>query len=327
MTLKEAILKSLEEIKELTTYKVVCTHVIKHGYYDFGEAKTPEATVSALLGNFIRANDSRVQRIKKRGAYYYYLTKFESQINQDPSLLDDTKSSDDKSTRSYAERDLHALFATYLKSIGIHSKTIYHEQSKNSSDDHQTWIHPDMVGIKFVDLKTETSKIFLKAINKKDAFKLISYELKKEINSDYELKKYYFQALSNSNWANMGYLVALQINSNLHEEIARLNQAFGIGVIELKPNPFQTKVLYPAKNKELDLRTIDKLCKVNLEFETFIALIEKWIAADERYASSAENELVSSCDNTLKDDQEAQQYCEKKNIPFEEGDFSDETDA
>ena len=33
---------------------------------------------------------------------------------------------------------------------------------------------------------------------------------------------------------------------NLLEEMSRLNQSFGIGIIELNANPFQSKILFPA---------------------------------------------------------------------------------
>lgn len=44
-----------------------------------------------------------------------------------------------------------------------------------------------------------------------------------------------FQAVSNSSWANEGYLVVLQeIDSEVLSELRRLNQSFGIGVIKLE---------------------------------------------------------------------------------------------
>ena len=65
MTIKEAILKSLEDIGGLTNYSDVTNHIISNKYIDFKDAKTPSATVSALLGDFIRLGDTRVKRIKK----------------------------------------------------------------------------------------------------------------------------------------------------------------------------------------------------------------------------------------------------------------------
>ena len=62
-----------------------------------------------------------------------------------------------------------------------------------------------------MNLQTKVSQNFLKSINRVDTFKLSSYELKKEINSDTELKKADFQAVSNSSWANEGYLASTKI--------------------------------------------------------------------------------------------------------------------
>lgn len=49
-----------------------------------------------------------------------------------------------------------------------------------------------MVGIRFINLQTKASQNFLKSINRVDTFKLSSYEIKKEINSDSELKESLF---------------------------------------------------------------------------------------------------------------------------------------
>jgi len=330
MTIKEAILKSLDDIKVLTTYKEVCEHIIKNHYYNFGDAKTPPATVSALLGNFLRSNDVRVKRVYRKGAYFYYLTKYESEIDLadgDSAETDKLQKKIPKEKELYDERSLHRLLATYLESQKIYAKTVFHEKSSNKKDEHQIWIHPDMVGVSFMSLKSASSKAFLKAVDRRDAFSIKSYELKREINSDYELKKCYFQAVSNSSWANYGYLVALQIDSNLEEEIKRLSQAFGIGVIKLHPNPYQTQIIASAKYRELDILTLDKLCNINDDYKSFIDLVEKWISADEKYIEQTEKELKSSCDNILKNEVESKQYCQHKHIPFEEGDFSGDNDV
>lgn len=48
MKLNEAILKSLEDIGQLTNYSDVYNNIIKNNYYDFGDAKTPSARRSLL---------------------------------------------------------------------------------------------------------------------------------------------------------------------------------------------------------------------------------------------------------------------------------------
>lgn len=297
MTIKEAIIKSLNDLDELSTYLDIYKNIIDKSYYDFGTAKTPASTISALLGDFIRNGDTRVKRIKQSGGTYsYYLTKNEQNIDLEiiAGQAENPKYQPKQTKKeTYGERDLHRLLSSYLKNTKIYSKTIYHEHSKNGKDNNQIWTHPDMVGVKFLNLQTKVSQNFLKSINRVDTFKLNSYELKKEINSDSELKKAYFQAVSNSSWANYGYLVAFEISDSLSDEMERLNQSFGIGIIELDANPFQSKILFPATYRDLDFKTIDKLCKMNKEFQQFIEQIDKLLTAQDRYYKSTEKELLT----------------------------------
>ncbi len=322
MTIKETILRSLDEINGLTNYIEIYNHIVKNNHYEFGNAKTPSATISAYLGDFIRNGDTRVKRIKQDGGTYaYYLTKNEQNIGIE-ILSGDSKTQIAKQTKShksktYEERDLHKLLSSYLKNTDTYSKTIFHEQS-NGKDNNQIWTHPDMVGIKFLNLQTKASQNFLKSINRVDTFKLSSYELKREINSDSELKKAFFQAVSNSSWANYGYLVAFEFSDSLNEEMARLNQSFGIGIIELNANPYQSKVLYPSVFRDLDFKTIDKLCKMNKEFEKFIEQTEKLMTASEKYVSGAEKELDEFCDGCFANDTEVEKYCKEKYISTNE---------
>ncbi len=321
MTLKEAVLKSLEEINDIANHLTVLDHINNHHYYDFGAGKTPAQTISAVLGDFIRNNDTRVKRIKRQGGTYaYYLTKNEQNIPLEvlsEEIEKHISSPKLEKARNFEERDLHKLLSTYLKNSSIYSKTIFHEVSTYGKDSNQIWTHPDMVGIKFLNLQSKASQSFLKSVNSVDSFRLYSYELKREINSDSELKKAFFQAVSNSSWANYGYLVALEISDNLYDEVERLNQSFGIGVIELSSNPYRSRLLFSAKLKELDFKTIDKLCKINKDFERFIEQVEKLMTAEERYYKSTEKELHEYCDSYFSNDSEIEKYCKEKLIPYE----------
>lgn len=319
MTIKEAIIKSLGDLDRLANSIEICDHILSNNYYEFS-GKTPPATISAQLGDFIRNGDTRVKRIKQsNGTYSYYLTKNEQNIGIE-ILSGDTeiqKPIKINKSKTYEERDLHKLLSSYLKNADTYSKTIFHEQS-NGKDSNQIWTHPDMIGIKFLNLQTKASQNFLKSINRVDTFKLSSYELKREINSDSELKKAFFQAVSNSSWANYGFLVAFEFSDSLNEEMARLNQSFGIGIIELDANPYQSKVLFPAIYRDLDFKTIDKLCKMNKEFEKFIEQTEKLMTASEKYVSGAEKELDEFCDDYFANDTEVENYCREKYIPINE---------
>jgi uncharacterized protein len=316
VTIKDAILQALEDLNKPVTYNDVSIYIHSHNLYEF-TGLTPDATISALLGDFIRKNDSRVGRTKQGKTYFYYLIKNK---NEDTLLspLEVVKTDDLKKNKAdYQERDLHKLFVSFLKSKDIYAKTIFHEESKNSKDDHQKWVHPDIIGVKFVHLKNDTSIKLLKTLEKKDSCELISYELKKEIRNDYDLKKSYFQAVSNSSWANSGYLVAFDIDTKVYQEMERLNKAFGIGVIKLQSNPFESQIIFPSSYRELDYQTIDKLCHINEDYRKFIDQIEKILNADDRYLSSSTDELKKLCDTYLEHDSEIEEYCTQNGIPLE----------
>lgn len=325
LTIKEAILKSLEDLNKVTNYLEVYNHIVAQKYYDFGAGKTPASTISAALGEFIRKGDTRVKRIKQAGGTYsYYLTKNERNIpieilsgNVEEGIIVEGIVQEERLAKNFLERDLHLLLSSFLNSLGIYSKTIFHEQSTYSKDSNQTWTHPDMIGASFLSLKSEHSRNLLKALNRSEAFKLSSYELKKEINSDAELKKAFFQAVSNSSWANYGYLVAFEFGDSLSDEMERLNQSFGIGFIELHANPFESKILLQAKQREIDFKTIDKLCQINAEFRKFIGQMEKLITVDERFFDAVQKELEGICDQYLKDEAKIRAYCKEKGIPIE----------
>jgi hypothetical protein len=321
MTIKEAILKSLDDLKDKANNNSdIYDNIIKNNYYNFKSAKTPKSTISALLGDFIRNNDVRVKRTKRKDSiYYYYLAQYEDKISFETIIKEEIKSKIAKQN-TYQEKDLHKLLNSYLKKKNIYAKTILHEKSKNSKDEHQKWIHPDMIGVEFLELNSKINKDFMKILNKVDTLKLTSYEIKREINSDYELKKYYFQTVSNSSWANYGYLVAFEIGDNLKDEMQRLNQSFGIGIIELKPNPYESKVLFQASFKELDFKTIDKLCNVNKEYEKFIEFNKKMLTIDDENYGLIESGFDSFCDDYFKEDSEINKYCDDKNIPYEKED-------
>lgn len=317
MTIKEAIIKVLEEQNRALTYLEVLEKIDDKKYIDWTNAKTPQDTINAQLGHFIRQNDSRVKRIKGKKGFEYYSSKYENEIN----LLEIIEKEDFSKTtisKNYQERHLHKLLSSYLKSQNTYSKTIFHEKSANSRDDYQKWIHPDMIGINFLNLKNKSSNALMKVINKADAFDLISYEIKREIKSDYELKKCFFQAVSNSSWSNYGYLVAFEISKNLMDEMERLNQSFGIGIIELKANPYESNILFVSKYRELDFKTIDKLCEINPDFEKFINQTETMLIAPEKYIKATRKEFDELCDSYFNTDSEIEKYCRDNNIPWEE---------
>ncbi len=311
-TIAQASLLSLEALQQPSNHWTILKHIQENNFFDFTSAKTPESSISAQLGDLVRAGDSRIGRIRQpNGTYLYYLTKWGdfSSTAEGEQSIEDAKAK----PSSYHERDLHILLSSYLNGIGVIAKTIYHEVSAGN-DDNKKWIHPDMVGVQFSKMKSGATTSVMRAVNREDLLRLSSYEIKREIKNDSDLKKAFFQALSNSSWANFGYLVALAFDQNILGEMERLHQSFGIGVIELNANPFLSKVLHPAQHRNLDFRTIDKLCHVNRDFEQFMEHTGRWINADVTYQKALEKELTAFCDRYFTTETEAEEYSQQKHI-------------
>ncbi len=249
------------------------------------------------------------------------ITKYAEEIEQ---LLNEAASTDpvsqvnvdqqDKSSKSFDERSLHKLFCSYLRTRNIYAKTIFHEKSSTKIDNAQKWVHPDIVGVQFEEFQNDATLSLLKATEPKETVHIYSYELKRKIDSDYQLKQFYFQALSNSSWANFGYLVAFEIADGLEDEMERLNNAFGIGIILMQAT--EATVLFPAREKALDYITIEKLNRINKQFCEFISKLSKVLLASKDYTDVARDSLIAICDKVFETDEEIDAYCKEHNIPF-----------
>ncbi|GHP69433.1 hypothetical protein VN0232_13240 [Helicobacter pylori] len=175
------------------------------------------------------------------------------------------------------ERNLHP-FLTYMachnENLKCYTKTIFHEGSLKSPKGIDRWLYPDMVGVRF--LHAELSNENLIAFSKKFdtlPIKLVSFELKKEISVN-NCRECYFQAISNSSWANEGYLVGHHIdthNPKLIDLLKRLHASFGIGVIDLRTDEDKSAILLNAKYKEkIDYTVALELSEKNEEFSGFL---------------------------------------------------------
>lgn len=242
--------------------------------------KTPWQTVGSRLFVDVRDNpDSIFIKIGKRPAKFYPKSKASSltkevidKIDQEEIIV--TK----KEKTTYSERELHPLLSYFAYSNGqfnrgkaILTKTIFHEKSKK--DGLSEWIHPDIVGVYMPIEDWNLEIIELNNISNSNAITFISFELKKSIDRN-NYREYFFQAVSNSSWANEGYLVAATISEDdeLLNELERLSTSFGIGLIRLDLDDVDSsKVIFNAhKKKELDWETMNKLTEINSDFRKFI---------------------------------------------------------
>jgi len=231
--------------------------------------KTPWASIGARIYTDIRDNENTVFiQMSKRPSKFYLKNRVNDEVKLKKEVEHDIEES---------ERDLHPLLVRYINSdshFKAFAKTIYHETSKKAKKGYNKWLHPDIVGVyfPFLDYLSITQDI-QKAFSV-SALKLYSFEMKISLSFS-NLRESFFQAVSNSSWAHEGYLVALNIpdDSSLFDEIRRLNNAFGIGIIKLNSLDIdQSEILFPAKeNKDVDWDTINRLAEENKDFKGFIS--------------------------------------------------------
>jgi hypothetical protein len=138
------------------------------------------------------------------------------------------------------------------------------------------WLHPDLVAIE--DLSQGWVSRETKALNKfykSDSIRIWAFEVKRSLSVG-NARSSYFQAVSNSGWANFGYLVATSIDEKAFEEIEVLFGVHGIGLIKLDvEEPLNSQILIPSRERpKLDWNSADRLADENPDFAKFLKALE-----------------------------------------------------
>ncbi|WP_121286473.1 HTH domain-containing protein [Helicobacter pylori] len=332
MTYRELGKKVLEQAEKPLSVKEIFEKACEMGLdKECNGGKILLHSLGSQLGEHGIPNDEKQFYVarKEGGAFFYWLKSREREFP--PQKTPDAKEEDDeqsecsdtaeKQKTSFNERDLHKLLVKFLyenPDFNLQCKTIYHEKCKKDKKGKGEWNYPDIVGVYFPqndrhkNYKIETLE-FLQHTGQ-NSYKLFSFELKKELSFS-NLKASYFQAVSNSSWANEGYLVVFNIDDevlNELNELRRLNQSFGIGVIKLESEISNSKILLPAKEMEIDMQTLNMLIDDSPEdFKPFIKDINKQIKA-----GFDTHVKVAGLDSVL-DNEAMQKYIEDKGIKAE----------
>lgn len=292
-------------IEQNQLYRQLSSYDAQQGLSSLG--KTPWATVSAVLYERAKKEDSPIATQGSRPKYF--VLKGAAQ----PDAAPITPPGVTAPKAHFHERDLHPLLCKFLytsPTFSALSCTIFHERSKKNQKGTDAWLHPDMVAVNFeyADFENEPLLNFIKEFARLP-LKLFSFELKIRLDfSNY--KEYFFQAVSNSSWANEGYLVALDImqDDSFVDALQKLSQSFGIGIIHLDAkNIPQSQILSPARFKEkIDYATTHELAEKNKDFAKFLKNIVE-------YDPNNKHRFASDFDAVL-DDDELTTYLQTKKI-------------
>ncbi len=176
-------------------------------------------------------------------------------------------------TPTLHEHDLYPLLIKFLaEDMGLFCKRIDERKSSNmqgAGGNH--WLHPDIVALETLD-KNWSSVVRDCVRNSNDAFvRLWSFEVKKELNRG-NVRKSFFQAVSNSSWANYAYLVATGLDSAVESELQMLAGLHGVGVIILNTRSlFDSQILIPARERtNIDWLSVNRITEENKDFDSFI---------------------------------------------------------
>jgi hypothetical protein len=261
--------------------------------------KTPYATLGARLYVDVRDNEnSEFLPIGARPKRFILKSQKDlidiipGKIPQ-PPIIKHQKS-------TYLERDLHPVMVYYGSNyLKAYLKTIRH--SKSNKKEFGEWVHPDLVGCYYPFSDWDEDVVDVSNLLSSSAIKLFSFELKRELNFG-NLRESFFQAVSNSSWANEGYLVAAEIEEDdeFISELTRLSTAFGIGVIKLNvEDPDSCLTLLPAQTKDrIDWDTVNKMANMNSDIKEFLKRIK--IDTTSKEAHKDKYDLVQDREDLIK---------------------------
>jgi uncharacterized protein len=172
------------------------------------------------------------------------------------------------------EHSLYPLVIQFLREhLHISARRINEATSRNRRGRNgNKWLHPDIVGMEaqaqnWIELVRQCAM----ELPARKA-RLVSLEVKVRLTPA-TIRESFFQAVSNSLWANTAYLVATEVEGDdTLAELRMLCGLHGVGYIALDPEtPQESRILIPAKvREEIDWASADRLARENADFQTYL---------------------------------------------------------
>lgn len=229
----------------------------------------------------IQSRNPQVKTTEERPRLYYWSeSSDEAEVIQAEGPAPSEFAAVEPDAAPSREHDLYPLLSVFLwAEFGVLSRRIDEKRSANARGPQgNQWLYPDVVGME--DLTREWQNEVKALVSEAGAQKarLWSFEVKVLLNRS-NVRAAYFQAVSNSSWANLGYLVAPSIQGvETIRELRMLASLHGIGVIKLDPaNPPESQVLIPARERAaVDWANCNRLAEENADFREVVGLVRQF---------------------------------------------------
>jgi len=226
----------------------------------------------AEVGSFLyKSNSENIKITPEKPAKFYW-----QEITDSKNIEFTPISSSDSTTKKISEQDLYPLLSSYLHyELKHYPKRINDKKSSNKRGPNgNRWLHPDMVSMEFLGGNWHDEVNACVDVYTRGYTRLWSFEVKTVLSSS-NVRESFFQTVSNSSWANFGYLVATEIKHETIEELRMLSAAHGMGIIKLDINDVSnSQIIIPAQQRnEVDWDNVDRLVKENKDFLDYIKLV------------------------------------------------------
>lgn len=218
----------------------------------------------------------QIKTTQSKPRKYYYTDK----TDEDEILEAEAVVSKTAASSGLHESDLYPLLSDFLWSQHrLYSMRIDEKKSSNTKGPNgNKWLYPDIVAMEDLSGDWHGEVRDCVGVYGDSRTRLWSFEVKLKLNIS-NIRQAFFQAVSNSSWANAGYLVAADIiGDDTLKELRMLYSLHGIGLIRLDiENPADSDILIPARERDnVDWNTCSRLAVENKDFLEYIRLIRQF---------------------------------------------------
>jgi hypothetical protein len=188
-----------------------------------------------------------------------------------------------QSAEKLSEHELYPLLCRYLHlELGLYPKRVDEKRSSNKvGPNGNKWLFPDLVAMEDIGAEWEREiRACVQQVGAQRA-RLWSFEVKMLLNRS-NIREVWFQTVSNSSWANFGYLVAADVQESAMKEVRLLAASYGIGLIRLNcDDPSESEILIPARERiDIDWDACNRLAQENTDFRSFISWVRQFHQTD-----------------------------------------------